>query len=217
MSRRLTAAVIAATTAPVAVAQQTDTTVASDYFVHVGVSRLKLADEGTVSAGGAPLAGAALETKGAYSPHIEGGYFVTDSIALAASVSSPFATDNIAAGSLAGTGNLGTDSFALITGTAQWHFNRSGRVSPYVGAGAAYFLVLDERDGIVDQLEVDSAAGAVLQAGLDVTINRNWGVFFDLKQMFIETDATGFLLGTPISATATLDPIVVSTGLSFRF
>jgi outer membrane protein len=90
-------------------------------------------------------------------------------------------------------------------------------VTPYVGAGLGYMHVFGTRDGVVTDLTVNSAFGAVLQAGVDVALTDNIGVFADLKKYFISTTASGSLGGMPITANARVDPLVVSTGIGVDF
>ncbi len=48
-------------------------------------------------------------------------------------------------------------------------------------------------------------------------INRHWGAFFDVKKAFLRTTATGDLGGVPVRAKVVLDPLVVHSGLTYRF
>jgi outer membrane protein len=45
----------------------------------------------------------------------------------------------------------------------------------------------------------------------------HWGVFFDVKKILLRTEATGFLGPAPIRADVKLDPLVLHTGVTFRF
>jgi outer membrane protein W len=72
-------------------------------------------------------------------------------------------------------------------------------------------------DGAVTNLNVDSAWGAVFQAGVDAWFNERVGVFADVKRYWITTDASGTLGPNTITADATVNPWVFSSGLAVRF
>ncbi len=186
-------------------------------FVHFGLSRVTLADEGEIRSGGVAVPGAGISTTEGYAARVEAGWFISDNIALAFSVQAPFETDNNPVGSLAGLGNLGTDRFALASLGAQYHFNRTGVISPYVGAGLSYYHVLGIDDGTVQNLSIENAFGSVVQLGVDFALTPKWSLNLDLKKMYIETEATGVLGGAPTDSTAVLDPLIISAGFGFKF
>ncbi|KAF0121661.1 MAG: outer membrane protein [Xanthobacteraceae bacterium] len=64
------------------------------------------------------------------------------------------------------------------------------------------------------------AAGLALQVGFDYMIDRHWGVNVDVKKIFLRssfryTDTTGVLAAT--SGRVTIDPWLISTGITYRF
>jgi outer membrane protein len=209
------AAATACFIAPAGFAQET--TSLDSGFVHFGLSRVTLADEGEIRSGGVVVPGAGISTTEGYAAHVEAGWFISDNIALALSVQAPFETDNNPAGSLTGLGNLGTDRFALASLGVQYHFNRTGVISPYVGAGLSYYHVLGIDDGVVQNLSIENAFGSVIQLGVDYALTPKWSLNLDIKKMYIETQATGVLGGAPTDSTAVLDPLVISAGFGFKF
>jgi outer membrane protein len=186
-------------------------------FAHLGGALVKQADDGELFVNGAPLAGAGFTTEVGTTLTLEGGLFLRDGFAVAASAMIPVTTPNIAAGTIEGMGNLGDETVGFYAVTAQYHLGIHDVVTPYVGAGLAYMHVFDTRDGVVTDLAVASAFGTVLQAGVDVALTDNIGVFADLKKYFISTTASGSLGGVPITANARVDPLVVSTGIGVDF
>jgi outer membrane protein len=92
-----------------------------------------------------------------------------------------------------------------------------GRFQPYVGVGPAFTYVFDNNDGLLGDLKVKNTVGVAFQAGTDIMINRNWGVFVDVKKALLRTTATGFLGTYPVKADVKLDPLVLSGGLTYRF
>lgn len=110
------------------------------------------------------------------------------------------------------------------TVTAKLHFD-VGPVKPYIGAGPAYFIWIDEKPGGstiplgVTDFDLSDELGLALQAGVDIALNdEGLGVSLDAKRYFIDTDARWFAGDTlAIETTHKLDPWVLSAGVSFRF
>ncbi len=90
-------------------------------------------------------------------------------------------------------------------------------MQPYVGAGIAFMKMFNGKDRLMQNVKAEDAFGVALQAGVDVMINRNWGAFVDVKKAFLTTTATGTLGGAPISAKLVVDPLVVHSGVTYRF
>ena len=57
-----------------------------------------------------------------------------------------------------------------------------------------------------------------MQVGFDYMFNEHWGVNFDVKKIFLETDwsANHTTLGR-LSGKAKLDPWLVGAGVTYRF
>lgn len=110
------------------------------------------------------------------------------------------------------------------TVTVKYHFN-SGGISPYVGAGPAYFLFFDEEPGaatlplgITDQ-NLSNELGFALQAGIDIPVGDDgFAISLDAKRYFIGTTATWYAGSTQrIRTEHSLDPWVLSAGVGMRF
>jgi len=110
------------------------------------------------------------------------------------------------------------------TVTVKYHFNPGG-ISPYVGAGPALFLFIDEKPGAAavslgaDRLKLSNDFGVALQAGVDVPLNdKGLSLSLDAKRYFIGTTARWYAAGTKVIETENdLNPWVLSAGLGFRF
>lgn len=110
------------------------------------------------------------------------------------------------------------------TATIKYHFNPGG-ISPYVGAGPALFLFIDEKPGATavglgaDDFSLSNEFGLALQAGVDVPLNDNGlSLSLDAKRYFVGTTARWYAAGTKVIETEhNLDPWVLSAGLGFRF
>jgi len=109
------------------------------------------------------------------------------------------------------------------TFTLKYHLNAGG-FSPYIGAGPAYFIWIDEKPGAdavalgADKLKMSDELGIALQAGIDVPVNDAFIVSLDAKRYFIGTTASWYAAGTKVIETDhNVDPWVLSAGFGFRF
>ena len=103
-----------------------------------------------------------------------------------------------------------------ITAIAQFHFNRAGRVSPYVGAGAAHvsgsFDVADDIDSN-ETVNLESSTTWTASAGLNVRLTDRLALAGELKYVpWSPTDAEEL-----DSERIDIDPVFFSAGLRFRF
>lgn len=115
-------------------------------------------------------------------------------------------------------GALGDTWVLPPTITAQYHFTPDSAFSPYVGAGLNYSMFYNEKGAAgVNDLKLDGGVGYALQAGFDYWLNDNWGVNVDVKKLFLNVDAKLDLSGTPVTADVDLDPVIIGTGVSYRF
>ena len=110
------------------------------------------------------------------------------------------------------------------TFTVKYHADL-GAVKPYVGAGPAYFIWIDEQPGAatlplgVTDFRMSDEFGIALQAGVDIPINDSGLVLsIDAKRYFIDTTARWYAGDTlAIQTEHKLDPWVIGAGLAWRF
>lgn len=190
---------------------------APDGFARLGVSRVRLADEGKIFIMGVYDPAAGYTTPEKWVANFDLGYFVAPQFALQISATTPMTTPNLPAGSLEGTPNLGDDKFSIFTASATWHPLRGGGVSPYVGGGLAWQHVWEIEDGFAQNLDVDDTVGPMIQAGVEFPLNERFGVFFDAKKAFYKTDASAELGPVLITAKPELDPLILTAGALIRF
>jgi outer membrane protein len=107
---------------------------------------------------------------------------------------------------------IGSTQILPINITGQYHFMPSATLRPYVGAGLNYtrFSDVSILDGAVD-LESDSF-GPVLQAGVDWALSERLLINFDVKKIWISTDASGAASGS-----VDVDPLVYGIGIGYKF
>ena len=150
-------------------------------------------------------------------PSAEIGYRFTPNWAVSTTVGLPPEADVEGAGSLTPLGKLGSNVYGPVAVTGHYHFTTFGSFQPYVGAGPAYLIGFNSRDGALSDFQVQSAWGAVGQVGADYMLSDHFGLFVDLKQAYLRTTARGSLGPVPTHADVKLDPFIASGGLTYRF
>lgn len=190
---------------------------ASRWTVHVGAADVIPQESASVRAGGALVPGGGVSIADRWTIEGEAQYAVTRnfSIALAAGYPPTFTVKG--AGTLAALGDAGKMTGGPAALLAQWHFNRNGRIQPYVGAGASFLIVFGTKDGNMSHLKADNAIGTAVQAGVDVLIDKHWGLYADVKKAWVGTTATGDVGPAPAVAKVAIDPLVPSFGAAYRF
>jgi outer membrane protein len=162
--------------------------------------------------------------------NIQAGYFFTPTWSLEISGGVPVWETVKITGSSATTPSAGTVLSRVLPGappvTAVYHFTGLGAFQPYAGGGIAPTFAFTVRDGFNTGGSIGPSLGLVLQGGVDYMVNRNWGVFIDVKKMFAQSDgrATGINLGPPVgtipaaaSIKTNAQPWLCAMGLTYRF
>ncbi|BCO32765.1 outer membrane protein W [Thiohalobacter sp. COW1] len=144
-------------------------------------------------------------------------YMATDHVGIELLGAAPFEHDvNVAENGL----NVGSTKHLPPTLTAQYYFQPSAKIRPYVGIGINYTTFFDEDlDPAVlpnSNLDLDDSIGLALQAGVDIDLTENWFLNGAVWYMDIDTDAsirgaanTDFEVG--------IDPVVLFAGIGYRF
>lgn len=196
---------------------------AGDLVLRMSAARTKLVDKGEIMVNGVVDPGADYETRATYHGILSGSYFPIRGVGIDLSISSPGTTNNIPAGNLAGTPNLGDDEFVLATigGRVQ---PIVGQVSPYVAGGVQFQFTTQERDGLGVDLDIPNAHGPYVEAGVEFNVDRRWGVFAAARKAWYHTNASGllpldatFTTFAEVDAKAELDPLTIHAGLLTRF
>ena len=189
----------------------------SRWTIRAGVTTLSLADEIDLSVGGAPFPNSGLSTFEHHTPTVQIGYFLTDNIAVNATLGIPPTIDVFGAGSIGALPKLGEVTYGPTALTVQYHPIRHGRIRPYVGAGVSYMIVFATEDGAFEQLEVENDFGLAFEAGTDFMVTDRWGLFVDVKKALLRPTATGTFAGMPVVGDTRLDPWAFTGGIVFRF
>ena len=150
-------------------------------------------------------------------PEADFSYFLTDNIALeliAATSKHDLYAVNSALGSSYRVGSTWVLPPTLLL---QYHFMPHEKFSPYVGAGVnvSFFYATSAANNAVTSLALKSNIGAAIQAGFDYNFSGRWFANFDVKQIFVSTEAS--INGGAIRAKTALNPTVVGAGIGYRF
>lgn len=142
-------------------------------------------------------------------PDIDISYFLTKNIAAELVLTYPQKHDVTLDGA-----KIGSFKHLPPTLTVQYHLNPEGTFRPYVGAGVNLTLISDvDLLGGAGSLEHYSL-GLALQAGMDIKVDKNLYLNFDIKKVQIRSDVKAG--GAKISEVK-VDPWLYGIGLGYRF
>jgi outer membrane protein len=99
--------------------------------------------------------------------------------------------------------------------TLQYHFNQLTWAKPYVGAGVNYTHFFNPDAGALTSVHYSDSVGGALQAGIDIPIRDHWYANFDVKKVFISTNAT--FTPSNIRAHVDIDPWLIGVGIGYKF
>ncbi|CAD7040415.1 OmpW family protein [Pseudorhizobium endolithicum] len=162
------------------------------------------------------LAGSGLSYSDSLIPELDITYYFTDNFAAELILGTTFA--DIKEDGAVGV-PVGRAWLLPPTLTLQYHFTDFGAFKPYVGAGVNYSMFYNQSErGGFSNLDVENNLGVALQVGFDYMLDEHWGVNFDVKKIFLETDwsVDHDTLG-PLSGKAKIDPWLIGAGVTYRF
>lgn len=186
-----------------------------------------------IMSGGAPLAPpSGIDVDDGNSLGVDITYMMTDNFGLALMLDTSSKHDINGTGNLAGVA-IGDVTVLPPSLIAVWHFMPKNNIRPYAGAGINYTMFFSESttsqftstlDAVVGPgvtstgLSVDDTFALVIQAGVDIDINKDWYVSLDAKYLDLDTTATVQVNGAD-AATVDFDlnPLVLGVGIGTRF
>lgn len=155
--------------------------------------------------------GGDVKVSNAITPEVDLSYFFTPDIS--AEIIAGTARHSLTHSSGA---SLGETWILPPTVTLQYHFMPDSKFHPYLGAGVNYSIFYHENTAAgFSDLNLDNAFGPVAQAGFDYWLNKNWGVNFDVKKIWLNVDAS--LNNGGVRADVDLDPWLIGAGVSYHF
>lgn len=187
------------------------------FYIHAGPAGLFYSESAKMRAFGSPIAGADVRVPSSLTFAAEIGYYLSPNFAVGLAGGYPPLAKVEAKGSITGLGTLGKVDGGPMALTAQYHFTGLGAFQPYIGAGPALMIIFKDHDGAVTNLNTDHTLGFTGQVGFNYMLSENWGVFVDLKKVYLRPKTQGYLGAAPIRATVTLDPLVLHTGVTYKF
>lgn len=189
------------------------------WFLRGGLVGVYFDPGADVDVAGMPLPGSDISLHDNYSATLDIGYRFNRNWSATFTLGIPPEVEVKGEGALSGShlGNLTYGPMALVA--QYWLPTKTPKFRPYVGAGINYTVVFDTDDVDVADFEVDNNWGSVFQIGFESMIDEQLGLFFDVTKIFVDTDASGKLGvgGPPATADVTLDPLLVRTGVVWRF
>ncbi|NER13330.1 outer membrane beta-barrel protein [Leptobacterium flavescens] len=154
-----------------------------------------------------------------YVPELDFTYFFTENWA-AELILATTNHDVEAVATSAGNIDLGDVWLLPPTLSLQYHFT-GGKLKPYLGAGINYTIFYGVDEGpAADDIDYDNAFGFSFQAGLDYELNDRWFLNFDIKKLFLQTDATinaTTALGATVNADVDINPLIIGVGFGMKF
>ncbi|WP_165637310.1 OmpW/AlkL family protein [Bradyrhizobium shewense] len=156
-------------------------------------------------------------------PELDITYFFTKNVAaeLILGVTSHHISGN---GALTGL-DIGKAWLLPPTLTLQYHFTDFGALKPYIGAGINYTTFFNQSAAntslvglAVTDLRISNQFGAAVQFGFDYMLDRNWGLNFDVKKLWLRPEYSATVNNTiAVTGRANIDPWLVSGGVTYKF
>ena len=197
----LAVAVLCALTSGAAFAQQAE----SPWLVRVRAVHLDSANKDSTGLG--------LSVNNKTIPEVDITYFFNKNVAAELILTVPQKHDLRSNGT-----NIGSLKHLPPSLLLQYHFDAPG-FKPYVGVGVNYTRFSSVRfdpavaAALNPSIDKNSWGGA-LQVGVDIPLNKNLSLNFDVKKVYIKTDVFS---GGAKAGTFKVDPVLVGVGLGWRF
>lgn len=186
-------------------------------WLHLGAAYVDFDASATVKvpALGGTVPGQSAQASNNTTLGLEVGWRVLPDVIVSATVGLPPTTTLKGDGGPFDGATLGRVKYGPAVLSAHYHWNLGGW-QPYVGGGLTYVLALESRDATLTKLDVPNALGGALQVGVDVPLGERWGLFVDVKKLYVKAKAR-FEGPAPGTASVTLDPLIVHAGVSWSF
>jgi len=160
-------------------------------------------------------------------PALTIGYMFTDHIGVETFISMPFKHDQIGAGSIQGTGVVGTVESLPATVLLKYRFfEPTAQFRPSLAIGPTYGYFQNERgsaqltaitnpgSATATTFKADHNWGVTLEMGLGIAIKGNWYANISVAKTYIKT-TSHFSTGQTVDLT--LDPVTTSASIGYRF
>ncbi|MGI4955102.1 MAG: OmpW/AlkL family protein, partial [Janthinobacterium lividum] len=186
-------------------------------YVRLGVAGVIFEPDATFRVQDQKLPGAQIGLSSNVTLSGEAGYYVSLSISFSMTGGVPPKTHATGEGSIASQGLLGSVRYGTIVALADYHFNKTGRLQPWFGAGPAFLLVLSNNGAAIQNLRVSNRWGAALQVGTSYMLSAHWGLFASATQSFVGSEGRGDLGPYSVDTKFALNPVALQSGVELRF
>ena len=160
--------------------------------------------------------GSGLSFSNSVIPELDVSYFFNDNIAAELVLGTTKSTVH-GQGSISSLGDIGKTWMLPPTLTLQYHVTSLGAFRPYVGAGINYTMFYNQSGKSAESLDVKNTFGVAFQAGFDYMLDQHWGLNVDVKKLLLRPDFDANVGGSHVSGKANLDPLMIGTGITYRF
>ncbi|MGJ8679752.1 OmpW family outer membrane protein [Paraglaciecola sp.] len=147
-------------------------------------------------------------------------YFVTDKLAVELLAATPFSHDI----GLNTVGALGNTKHLPPTLSANYYLaDDASAFQPYVGVGLNYTVFFDESFTAANKaagfsdLSLDDSFGLSAQIGMDYKLDKNWLINASARWISIDTEASFDLNGSQGKVDVTIDPMVYTVSVGYKF
>jgi outer membrane protein len=149
-------------------------------------------------------------------PEVDLSYFINNHFSVEA-IAATTRHEVSATGTAIGNVDVGSVWVLPPTVTVQYHFDSIGRFQPYAGLGLTVVFFYDSHAAgpTVTKAGYSTGVGPALDAGFDYTLGNRWYANFDIKQLFVSTEAR--INNGAIVAHTSLSPTVIGAGIGYLF
>ena len=186
---------LAATVATLCTVMTSESVLASDWLMRARVINISPNDNSQVVDLGDPFGDLGVAVDNDTTLELDFTYMLSKHLGLELILAT---TEHVATGTndLSGA-SVGSVNVLPPTLTLQYHFSPGAKIRPYVGAGLNYTVFYGAKVGSaasealeINKLSYDNSFGLAAQAGVDISINKDWFFNLDVKYIQIDTKAT---------------------------
>lgn len=115
--------------------------------------------------------------------------------------------------------DLGYAQIYPITAILQWHLLEGTAFRPYIGAGVGCTILrnISKRTFGLSGVNFENPYGLVVDGGLELSLSKRWSLYGDARYTPIESRSRFTFIGAASSAKVDVKPLIVSTGIAYRF
>ena len=192
------------------------------WMINVAGSAVFFPDlSGKIFVDGAQVPGASLNVPSQGTASLDLGYFITRDIAIDVFAGVPPKTQILGTGPLKAFGTLATTYYGPGIIAVQYHIPGLGPIHPYVGTGVNWTFFLGTTDRALTHVQPADAFGLPFEAGIHYDVTRRWTFNIDMKYVLLSNHISA-QVNTPVGALpalakATINPLIMSIGIGYRF